>query len=244
MRKAIAALLSMFVGLFGYAIVDDAMESRVANLESVVSSQQNEIDSLHGLNSYSHTTTAFTGTTADTSTYRETITTKVNSYYSAKTKFMFRLYSDGYIAYIPSGTATITTRRYYTTTRASVTTTTAFPEEYREYFAYITDSSCVLSSKETQTRIYTYYNSDYTMCSTVSSCDNFHLTLTVKGYTDKVFAGKCISIQVKIGEGDSESSYVTCKGTIADDGTFNVQDSVTRSYFFQEDLYAYAMKIS
>lgn len=43
MKKAIAALLASFLGLFGYQIVDKAMESRVENLEYQVSSQQEVI---------------------------------------------------------------------------------------------------------------------------------------------------------------------------------------------------------
>ncbi len=60
MKKAIAAILSMFVGLYGYAIVDEALENRVKNLEYAVSSQEESINSLHGLGAYSTTYTMYT----------------------------------------------------------------------------------------------------------------------------------------------------------------------------------------
>ncbi|MBR0112222.1 MAG: hypothetical protein IJM02_00580 [Clostridia bacterium] len=45
MKKALAAILASFVGLFGYQIVDKAIEARVDNLEYQVSSQQEVISS-------------------------------------------------------------------------------------------------------------------------------------------------------------------------------------------------------
>ena len=62
MKKAFIALMSTFIGLFGYTIVDEALEARVANLENsvssqavVIDSQQDEIESLHFLGKYSTT---------------------------------------------------------------------------------------------------------------------------------------------------------------------------------------------
>ncbi len=77
MKKAIAALLSMFVGIFGYAIVDETIEARVSNLEAAVSSQQEEIESLHHIGKYTPSSTAPTtrnpGVTSQTAVSPETI---------------------------------------------------------------------------------------------------------------------------------------------------------------------------
>ena len=49
MKKAIAAILSLFVGIFGYSLVDKTIEERVSNLEYEVSSLQSEVESLHSI---------------------------------------------------------------------------------------------------------------------------------------------------------------------------------------------------
>ena len=75
MKKAFIALMSTFIGLFGYTIVDEALEARVANLESsvssqavVIDSQQDEIESLHFLGKYSTTTKKATTTRVNPTT--------------------------------------------------------------------------------------------------------------------------------------------------------------------------------
>lgn len=55
MKKAIAALLSLFVGIFGYSITEKTIDERVSDLEnenasmkSIISVQQDEIDAIKG----------------------------------------------------------------------------------------------------------------------------------------------------------------------------------------------------
>ena len=95
MKKAIAALLASLVGLFGYQIVDKALEERVADLEQQVSSQQEEIESLHGIGRYSEPGdipgTPSVGVPADE--YKPAAGDVEN--YTGVTELTFRVYCDG-----------------------------------------------------------------------------------------------------------------------------------------------------
>ena len=57
MKKAIIALLTTILAAFGYVVVDKTTDSRLATLESQVSSQQEIIESLHNIGKYSTSTT-------------------------------------------------------------------------------------------------------------------------------------------------------------------------------------------
>ncbi|MCR5523472.1 MAG: hypothetical protein K6F64_07535 [Clostridia bacterium] len=95
MKKAFAALLATIVGLFGYQIVDKTLEERVTGLEQQVSSQQEEIESLHGIGKYSESGdipgTPIIGGTADEYVPKVGDVTA----YTGQTTFTFRVYCDG-----------------------------------------------------------------------------------------------------------------------------------------------------
>lgn len=67
MKKAIITFLSFIVGLFGYNIVEQTIESRVNNLEQRVSVLESVVESYHNI-----FTTEFTPTTAKTTTATST----------------------------------------------------------------------------------------------------------------------------------------------------------------------------
>ena len=225
MKKAIAAILSMFVGLYGYAIVDEALENRVKNLEYAVSSQEECINSLHGLGAYSTTYTMYTlESSSETTSTTELTTTRPTTIpfdgtyrnVGKQTKFMFRLYSNGVIKYVETG---IPLR---TTTYPSSTT---LPDEYEEYFTYITESSAVVTSTEQTTSMLTYYNDNYDNCSSIEYENRVYATVTVKGYTDEIFAGKTISMDCSVHNYDSEYSLENVtknNGIIAENGSFEI----------------------
>lgn len=48
MKKIIAAILSAWVGLFGYTIVDTAIEARMTTAESEISELKGEVSMLRG----------------------------------------------------------------------------------------------------------------------------------------------------------------------------------------------------
>ena len=104
MKKALAALLASFVGLFGYQIVDKAIEERVNNLEYQVSSQQEEIESLQGTGNHSLTTRRPLPIGYVSPEEFPDLTLSISAgdtqYYIGQTKFLFREYTNGAIKYI------------------------------------------------------------------------------------------------------------------------------------------------
>ncbi len=135
MKKALAAILASFVGLFGYQIVDKAIEARVDNLEYQVSSQQEEIESLHKIGKYSNSEYNDPYTENSVNANSETQATfsldsshegdddnhntndNNNNYsdsypsiggvqeYTGQKKYMFRLYESGWFRYISPGSS-------------------------------------------------------------------------------------------------------------------------------------------
>lgn len=81
MKRAIIALLTTIIGIFGYAVVDKTTDARLATLESQVSSQQDEIESLHKIGKYSETCTTTTAksSTISPTTLFTTTTTKAST---------------------------------------------------------------------------------------------------------------------------------------------------------------------
>ena len=261
MKKAIAAILSMFVGLYGYAIVDEALENRVKNLEYAVSSQEECINSLHRLGDYSMTTDPTENTTSTT-----TIPTFNGTFRNVgkQTKFMFRLYSNGAIRYVgtfafeptdplyPTSSTSpylsylsLSTSPYYYSTRShqtaptdttSITTSTSnissttLPDDYEEYFAYITESSAVVTSTEDTSSVLTYYDHNYDVSTSIKYKNKTYTTVTVKGYTDEIFAGKTISMICQI-----YNCHICCvvknNGIIASDGTFEIKYIYESSHY-------------
>ena len=97
MKKALAALLASLVGLFGYQIVDKALEDRVADLEQQVSSQQEEIESLHGIGRYSEPgDIPGTPTVGDPAGEYRPAVGDIEEYIGV-TELTFRVYCDGRI---------------------------------------------------------------------------------------------------------------------------------------------------
>lgn len=66
MKRIIATVLTAIVGLFGYTIVDTAIEARVSSLESRVASLESRIDECHCGAGVIETTTAEAATTENT----------------------------------------------------------------------------------------------------------------------------------------------------------------------------------
>lgn len=264
MKKAFIALLATILGTFGYAVVDKTIEQRVTTLESQVSSQEEVIESLHGLGNYTHqyskaetnttstttkiyttrieptyVTNATTSKTYTTSTTSGT-TTAVNMdnvvfrNVSNQTKFMFRIYSNGEIRYVRTGMGD-----YYATTKKAAT---QLPSEYKEYFAYITNSSASIRYEES-TKLYTYYDNNYDIQTSLKEVNTYYTTITVKGKTDPVFAGKKIAMDTGVGRWSSDDyfdSYMECYSengsVISSDGSFEITYIYKSNYLSGEEI--------
>ena len=226
MKKGIALLLSLFAGIFGFTVIDKTIEERVSNLEVSVSSQQEEIESLHHRGKYSTTlpepityTRPIDSSTTGTGPDSEPVTQSGDVYEGftfkqgvVKNKHMFRLYSNGSIEYIPSGLNPYFTTAYH-------------PDPYAEYFAYLTSSSAVVSAIDTESESYSYYDADYNIQTTVKSRQYAIITVSATGHTDPVFAGKNVSINTYIRlnmDNTLELDPITNTAVISDDGSFTV----------------------
>ncbi|MBO4342157.1 MAG: hypothetical protein J5870_03560 [Clostridia bacterium] len=102
MKKAIVALLTTILAAFGYVVVDKTTDARLADLEkqassqnSVISFQQEEIESLRNKENY-------TSENINEYTELDSLIGKTIEYTGQK-KFMFRLYHNGEIKYVPTG---------------------------------------------------------------------------------------------------------------------------------------------
>ena len=274
--------MSTFLGLFGYTAVDQALEARVANLESsvssqavVIDSQQDEIESLHRLGKYdtkinqenfesdSHTAynTPLPYTESSTSVnYWKGKIFVLNS--KAKTKYMYHLYENGYAEYVNTGfsyqsniranwekpaiygadreyednehatvtdaneTIAPTDNRISTTSReyTYALVTRPVPEgTYKDYFLYLDSSELkVIDGTETKEN-YSYYDDNYSVCTTNIYKYGYSLQLKVTGHADKALAGKRLRINCiayLLGDDSEEINSLISTVTIDTNGNF------------------------
>lgn len=239
MKKIIAAALSVLVGAFGYTIVDKALESRVATLES-------EVAELRGYHSSEYEVT----TGAD---FELKVGQKLYESSHSIHKFLVREYSDGTFSYIPYysyspvslGKASKAVARSslivdddwgITTTTAKETTIPATTSYYpvAEYYVNLTESSAVISGN--QENISYYYDSDYSKQSTTN--ESYNVTIYYKGYTDPALAGRELKINSWIESGSySDQTPFT---VIKHDGSFEFEYTVAVDAF----LYGYNFYIN
>lgn len=253
MKKAIAALLASFVGLFGYQIVDKTIEARVDNLEYQVSSQQEEIESLHRIGKYSVSLSSSTEfySSSNVSSQFETsslyedpslsesissveypVLVTVGYVFPIKklqTKYMYRVYSNGAIRYVPTGLAPVCT----TAPNATL------PDDYDEYYLYVNSVEAVVTSIEDKTESYTYYDADYTLKTGTTTKKLVSVTVTVSGKTDPIFAGKKVTIYPQIYRSDSDDGLynITSNSTVIEDnGSFEIKTIYEgESFYIQEN---------
>ncbi len=207
MKKAIAALLASIVGLFGYQIVDKALDERVANLEQQVSSQQEEIESLHGIGRYSEPEdvpgTFIVGDPGNE--YSPKVGDVEN--YSGVTELTFRVYCDGRIK-------NITYSRYGTENDVKADGT---PQEENSDVNYYVDDYTVNVSAATRTVIniresVTYYRDKSGETNTMIIDKSVTYTYALTGKADPALAGCTLT---------AHYSSVTIEA----DGTFTVEST-------------------
>ena len=226
MKRIIAAALSILVGALGYTIVDTTIEERVSKLESDYASLQEVVSNLsnvHNIEETTHNETTITEYVSIPHTY-PTLDQAVDlgANFEHPIKFYLRLYSDGQVSEISPGD--------------SINTENA----YEDHWLYITDSSAQLVAGEDFTRL--YIDENY---STVSKYESTSATImiSVKGYTDPIFAGRKLQISGSLEEcwGSIEDS-----GIIGADGTFSFTQRIdSGSYKYKlEDMKSLKYNIS
>ena len=235
MKKALAALLASFVGLFGYQIVDKTIEARVDKLEYQVSSQQEEIESLHHLGKYyvssssadlssnhdissstppsstdSGTPTVFPPTAS--SVYVPEVGTVYS--YTGRTRYKYRLYYNGAIKYIdPSNSGSINDILVQETFTGTMVESTVIYYN-ADYYVNITNASRTLINIQQHTS--KYYDDDYSIHSSVVS-DEYIYKYNVSGIADSALAGKTIVMN-------------SSTAIINDDGSFEIESITTERY--------------
>ena len=226
MKKAFIALMSTFLGLFGYTVVDQALEARVANLESYVSSQaividsqQDEIESLHRLGKYDDSSTTISHTSAS---YWKG---KVFQPNNLQTKYMFRVYSDGTVYLVRTGVNHASATRWTNTkskadrytitnkatgTDALVTEAPIFDDRgqdrfdngtttkitCKECFLYVDSVELKVIDVETKREKRYYYDENYSENAIDFDVNKYTLSFRVAGHADKELAGKTLYIDV------------------------------------------------
>lgn len=247
MKKALAALFASFVGLFGYQIVDKAIEERVNNLEYQVSSQQEEIESLHHLGKYGNVNEEIT----IPSFYSEASSLNIGDTqkYTGQTKFLFREYADGSVVFIstsdsnsinnikifPANEISFKSRNEdqaeiapakEETPKSAETPAIAPPTTYadgkREYindfYIYINDASRkIVNKKDNYTKL---YDENYSVQSRKSGFE-YSVRYIINGNADLYFAGKEVLIYT--------SENICIKTIINNDGTFSVDTEIKQT---------------
>lgn len=241
MKKALAALLASFVGLFGYQIVDKAIEARVSNLESsvsslvdVVKSQEDKIDSFNynttsGIEDLTNSAVnphSSTSSSTENSTNKEVYVGYSFPARNLQTKYMFRLYSNGAIRYISTG--------YGNKPVATTTSNTTLPDFYYEFFLNLTSVEVKVTSIEDKSESFTYYDSDYTLQTHITNKKLVYVTVNISGQTNPAFAGKKVSAYpyIYINEYDDSLSYIIePESVINEDGSFEISSVYIGGFF-------------
>ncbi len=227
LKKAIAALLASFVGLFGYQIVDKALESRVDNLEYQVSSQQEEIESLHNIGKYSISYSSSTDSSENSSDstsstiepsfdYSRTFVTPSNIETSNVEPHTVYPGHPEYKKVMMRAHYDLDSDKLYA--NAIEENGTVSDNDYPLYYSY-DDPLCVASEEVTRT----YYDDEYSVTSGYDYSYDV-VTYHVKGYTDKIFAGCVLCF---------DGSQISNGGVINEDGTFEFD--YTKVIFFNKN---------
>lgn len=215
MKKAIIALLTTILAAFGYVVVDKTTDSRLATLESQVSSQQEVIESLHYIGKYSIGTTTRNEITnySGNGVGRPTTTTKkATEYNNFPTIQNDPFYTEqNYTKQLLSNN---TTQQLYLGYDYFVDNTIYYHQlkegdkaTQTDISLYVTSIKISIYAKEEVTRM--YYNSDMSVISDYYT--RYRIFYEVTGYTDSSLAGATLTF-------NSNHSNGT---TIKEDGTFS-----------------------
>ena len=244
MKKALAALLASFVGLFGYQIADKALEERVSDLESSVSSLADQMNSQQ-YDADDDTTYQIPTLPPAPTLPTQPISIGTKQEYSGHKKFLLREYTDGEIVYIsPFNSDSIneikveSTNKTVNENKAKTTpvldsaiyialTTGPVGRSYtNDYYLYITDASRTII--DIDDKITVVYDEDYNTQTQVYGKE-FTVKYNIKGMTDKALSGKEILFFTQ--------DHALLKTIINSDGTFDfsneiIQNQLNYSFFF------------
>lgn len=247
MKKAIAALLSTFVGIFGFQIADKAIDERVSDLEYSVSSQQEEIESLHRIGKYEETTTAFyEGETTDkpdesSSHTSLTVTPSVSitdfSYdnisvgdrfdYNGSRAYKIRIYSDASFKFINPGTELLESELDISVPISVTATVPIFA--VKDSWFYIDYAYFTVTSIDNITKI--CYDEEYNPTEKITGY-NASIDVVVSGRTDKALAGQYIRVFYLNSTNDPYGPIVKVK----EDGSFSDEFTVIYTNYQNQKL--------
>lgn len=237
MKRIIAAALSVLVGAFGYTIVDQAMEDRVATLESEVVELREEVSRYHPKyeTSFDDITTTTEEDIITTETTEGFTGINVGDYlYESQNsirKFLIYVYNSGKYEYIPSNNPPKTT----TTRSLSGAETTTQPYVINEHFLYLTDVTAQWTKTEEETSYSYGYDKDYSQVSRKYITEKNYITVKYRGYTDPQLAGAKINFVINGYRGDygwqpMDNINIT-SNLIDENGRFEFEATYCREFY-------------
>lgn len=237
MKKIIAAALSILVGAFGYTIVDNTVEDRIASLESQVAELQAyhtkvEASEIYTTENYSSDVSV---TYTETTNPNYVVGQKRNWNLSGSvTKFLIRVYSDDSVcAYSPDTLNAIE--------ESTMIDNNADKEIVDEHYLYITAAYSEITKvieKEMTTRI--EFDDDFsTTIHTEMYKPNITYKVVVIGRTDDSLKGRMIE---RFYCTDNSTYWLNGEAKISEDGLFEFV-SVEQNRGFNKVSGIYDMKI-
>lgn len=187
--------------------------------------------------SYSLTDDSTTSTTNSSTTNNQQVEVYVGYTFPARTlqtKYMYRLYSNGAIRYVPNGYGSMATTAPYP----------PLPDEYEEYFLNINSVEVKVTSIEDKSESFTYYDADYTLQTQITNKKLVYVTVNISGKADPVFAGKKVSAYTHIYRFDSDYGLSYTSEPVAvinEDGSFEISSIYYGQIFYIGENTCYSL---